>query len=193
MSYKITSRYLQQEAFRNSPHRGIDFRMEIGEPLRAIKSGIIHVRDFGNVNAGKTILIEAEDGKTYIYGHLSEFAVKEGQKIETGQLLGYSGNTGHSTGAHLHFSVREGSKYLDPSPHIEFIQNMNNPQFLAKVQAKAESIQQSSYSFADLFKESSNMYSDLFQNLKINLIYLLKSFDYVSFIHYFQNLFQFFS
>ncbi|MGM7720516.1 M23 family metallopeptidase [Metabacillus sp. Hm71] len=194
MSYKITSRYLQQEGFRNHPHTGVDFKMAEGEPLRAIKEGVIHVKNFGDTNAGKTVLIEAEDGRTYIYGHLSKFSVKEGQHVDAGQLIGYSGNTGHSTGAHLHFGVKEGGRFVDPSSNIEFIQNMNNPQFLASIKNKTITLTTTpSFSFSDLFKESSNMYGELFQSLKLNIIYLLKSFDYVNIIHYLQNLFQFFS
>ncbi|WP_299831294.1 M23 family metallopeptidase [uncultured Metabacillus sp.] len=195
MSYKITSRYLQKEGFRKNPHTGIDLKMEIGEPLRAIKEGKILIRDYGSTNAGKTILIEAEDGKTYIYGHLSEFVVKNGQHVDIGQLIGYSGNTGHSTGAHLHFGVKSGEtgRFLDPSPHVEFIQNMNNPQFLASVKNKTITLTQPPYSMFDVLKETASTYGDIFQNLKLNLIYLLKSIDYAIIIQGFQNLFQFFS
>lgn len=202
MNYPITSRFLQQESFRPKGHSGIDFSMPNGTPLRSISDGqILKIVDYQNQNVGKGVLVQWNDGKVAIYGHLSKFNsnLHVGDKVRVGDLLGYSGNSGHVVGKnggyHLHFGLKSGEHghFIDPSPYIDHIQNMNNPQFLAKLQTKTETIAQSSYSFADLFKESANMYSDLFQNLKLNLIYLLKSFDYVSFIHYFQNLFQFFS
>ncbi|MBD1379189.1 M23 family metallopeptidase [Metabacillus arenae] len=192
MSYKITSKFLQQESFRNFPHKGIDLKMEIGEPLRAICAGKIHLKNFGSSNAGKTILIEGEDGRTYIYGHLSEFNVQEGQFVSQGDLIGLSGNSGFSTGAHLHFAVREGEKFLDPSPHIDFIQNMNNPQFLASLPSKKESLTQA-YSMFDVLKDAASTYSDFFQSLKLNIVYLFNSIDYSMFVQYLQHFMQFFS
>lgn len=189
--YRITSRYLQQESFRNFPHNGIDFKMEIGVPIRSIKSGIIHVKDFGSQNAGKTVIIEAEDGRNYIFGHLSKFSVQEGQRVKVGELIGLSGNSGHSTGAHLHFGVREGHKFIDPSPYIESIQNMNNPHVLNQLAAKSEVITKS-YSFADLFKMQSDMYSDFFQSLKINLVNMISLVDYTIVIKNLENFLKFF-
>lgn len=194
MKYKITSKFLQQESFRSKPHKGLDFKMEIGEPLRAIESGIIHIRDYGNVNAGKTVLIETEEGKTFIYGHLSKFAdIKEGQHVEIGDLIGWSGNSGFSTGAHLHFGVRIGNEYINPSPYISHIQNMNNIEKLQMLVQQPKEIIQKSYSFTDLFNAQTNVYSDLFNSLKLNLINLLSLVDHSMFIHYIHYLFKFFS
>lgn len=128
--YKITSRFGQQESFRTHGHSGIDFKMEIGEPIRSIKDGIVTVKDFGNVNAGKTVFVKWSDGKTAIYGHLNDFTVKSGQHVQVGDLLGHAGNTGFSTGSHLHFGLKEGNRFIDPSPYIENIQNMNVKQFV---------------------------------------------------------------
>ncbi|MGG3890350.1 M23 family metallopeptidase [Metabacillus fastidiosus] len=188
MNYQITSKYLQQESFRKYPHMGIDLKMNIGEPLRAIESGVIFIRDYGNFNAGKTIIIKSFNGKEYIYGHLSEFKVRNGQLISKGELIGLSGNTGHSTGAHLHFGVKENGEFIDPSSHIEQIQNMNNPTFLSNFPIKTETISQSS--IFDMLKETSNMYNDLLQNFKFQLIHLI---DYSIYVQNFKYLLQFFS
>jgi hypothetical protein len=124
--YKITSMFNQQESFRLKPHSGIDFKMNIGEPIRSIKEGTITLKDFGSTNAGKTVLVKWEDGNTAIYGHLNDFSVKNGQHVIKGDLLGHAGNTGHSTGSHLHFGLKNGDgKFIDPSPYIDIIQNMN--------------------------------------------------------------------
>jgi hypothetical protein len=128
--YRITSRFGQQESFRSSGHSGIDFAMNLGEPIRSIKEGIVTVKDYGNINAGKTVFVKWEDGKTAIYGHLNDFSVKNGQHVQAGDLLGHAGNTGHSFGNHLHFGLKENGKFIDPSQYIEDIQNMNIKQFV---------------------------------------------------------------
>jgi hypothetical protein len=130
--YKITSRFQQQESFRSSGHKGIDFYMEEGTQLRSIRDGYISkIVDYGNQNVGKGIFVKWEDGKTAIYGHLSKFAsFKEGDVVHKGDLIGYSGHSGNvvgKTGNHLHFGLKseDGQRFLDPSPYINDIQNMN--------------------------------------------------------------------
>jgi hypothetical protein len=131
--YRITSKFSQQESFRSTPHSGIDFAMEKGEPIRSIKEGIVTVKDYGNFNAGKTVMVKWEDGKTAIYGHLNDFSVKDGQHVQAGDLLGHAGNTGHSFGNHLHFGLKENGRFIDPSPYIDDIQNMNVKQFVQHI------------------------------------------------------------
>jgi hypothetical protein len=131
--YRITSKFSQQESFRSTPHSGIDFAMNRGEPIRSIKSGFVELHDYGNFNAGKTVLVKWEDGKTAIYGHLNDFSVKDGQHVQAGDLLGHAGNTGHSTGNHLHFGLKENGHFIDPSPYINDIQNMNIKQFVQHI------------------------------------------------------------
>jgi murein DD-endopeptidase MepM/ murein hydrolase activator NlpD len=123
MAYKITSRFMQQESFRSSGHKGIDFYMEEGTPLRSIQDGYIsRIVDYGNQNVGKGIFVKWEDGKTAIYGHLSKFgSFKVGDKVNTGDLIGYSGHSGNvvgKTGYHLHFGLKseDGQRFLDPIP-----------------------------------------------------------------------------
>jgi hypothetical protein len=157
--YKITSRFMQQESFRKSAHSGIDFKMEIGEPIRSIKDGVVTVKDFGNVNAGKTVFVKWEDGKVAIHGHLNDFAVQNGQVVKAGDLIGHAGNTGFSTGSHLHFGLKEGNRFIDPAPYIEDIQNMNT-----LVQQTTEI----KLNFFDYMGQHMNVLSDL----KLHLIHL---------------------
>lgn len=192
MKYQITSRFHQQESFRSVPHNGIDLKMEIGEPLRSIKSGIIHLRDYGTENAGKVILIDGEDGKTYIYGHLSKFNVKEGQSVTEGDLIGFSGNTGHSTGAHLHFGIKEGERFIDPSPYTDLLEKMNSPKRLTTIIPKEEAISQT-HSFLEVLNSHTDIYSNFFQSLKLQMINIFSSIDYPMFVQHFHNLLQFFS
>lgn len=192
--YQITSRFLQQESFRNHKHLGVDFAIPNGTELRSIQDGIVE-KVLNHNSLGKAVLVKWEDGKTAIYGHMSNIKVQIGEKVQTGDLLGYSGNTGNvygvNGGYHLHFGLKEGNEYIDPSPYIDHIQNMNNPQFLAKLQTP--DIVQQSYSWGDLLKDYSSVYSDFFSTIKINLIHLIQSIDYSVFVQYIQYLFQFFS
>ncbi|TSC60275.1 MAG: Peptidase M23 [Parcubacteria group bacterium LiPW_15] len=91
-------------------HNGIDFGVPIGTPIFAAETGIILAT--GNQDSfcykgayGKFVLIKHENNLTSLYGHLSKYIVSPGQKVERGQVIGYSGKTGYATGPHLHFSV----------------------------------------------------------------------------------------
>lgn len=145
MRYKITSRFQSFESFRKTPHNGIDFKMEEGEPLYSFAEGKVRLADYGNENAGKTVFVDWGDGKTAIYGHLSKFAVKDGDIVQKGELVGYAGNTGFSTGSHLHFGLKQNGKFIDPSPYIDDIQNMGELTIIVKEPVL-------NYNILDLFK-----------------------------------------
>ncbi|HEY4516462.1 MAG TPA: peptidoglycan DD-metalloendopeptidase family protein [Candidatus Paceibacterota bacterium] len=97
-------------AYGGKGHNGIDLAAQIGTPIKAALSGT--VIGAGNTDAvrgcysfGKWVFIKHGNGLGSIYAHLSQIAVMEGQQVSTGQLLGYSGETGYATGPHLHFGV----------------------------------------------------------------------------------------
>lgn len=167
MKYKITSEFLSKEPFRSHAHNGIDFAMPIGTPLRAIQDGVIRLADYGHLNAGKTIFLQTENKITFIYGHLSKFTVKNGQYVKAGDIIGYSGNTGFSTGAHLHFGVKEGGRYTDPSPYVDFIQNMNNPFFVKKIQYTSDTITLNGSEFIKIIYETLSSINFEFINIFI--------------------------
>jgi len=99
-------------------HQGIDIANNTGTPIRATANGtVIAVGTSGNF--GKRIMIyhgTDENGNTYVtvYAHLSEFKVEVGKKVDQGDLIGLMGNTGVSTGTHLHYEVRVNGIPLDP-------------------------------------------------------------------------------
>jgi hypothetical protein len=193
--YRITSRFGQFEEFRDAPHRGIDFAMELGEPIRSIRSGTIsRIVDFHNTSGGKMIFVTWEDGKTAVYGHLSQYAdsVRVGQHVNVGDLLGYAGSTGFSTGNHLHFAIKEGQRFLDPSPYINDIQNMNSLNHIVQqVVEKAPEIITKKVDFFHFMSQHMNGVSDTLTNLKLQFISNL-SYDVVI-IQILKNLGEFFS
>ena len=100
-------------------YHALDFKMEIGEPVHAARAGIVvrsvdkYTKNGGRElrNFANTIILKHEDNSFAYYVHLKPGGsiVKVGQKIEKGELIGYSGNTGFSTSPHLHFVVRDGN------------------------------------------------------------------------------------
>ncbi len=91
-------------------HNGVDFGTPIGTTVKALASGIVAGTgdtdlDCRRVSFGRWVLIKFNNGLAATYGHLSVIGVKAGDKVDAGQIIGYSGNTGYSTGPHVHISV----------------------------------------------------------------------------------------
>lgn len=99
-----------EQLYKSGSHNGVDFRASIGTKVKNVLSGL--VVGSGNTDAspgcysfGKWVMVKHDNGLSTIYGHLSVISVSNGQRLETGDLIGFSGNTGYSTGPHLHISV----------------------------------------------------------------------------------------
>jgi murein DD-endopeptidase MepM/ murein hydrolase activator NlpD len=115
MKFRLSSSYGVLEEVRKGPHTGVDLAVPEGSTLRSIIDGeVINVYD-GTGNIGEGVKVLGEDGREYIYGHMSDVDVKVGDKVHFGDVLGESGNTGNSTGPHLHFGVKEDGEFVDPS------------------------------------------------------------------------------
>lgn len=97
---------------KGSPHQGTDFHAKVGTTVRASNNGKVFLAR-NLYYEGNCVMIDHGQGLVTIYMHLSKIKVKEGQTVAKGQLLGLSGNTGRSTGPHLHFAVRWQGSYLD--------------------------------------------------------------------------------
>lgn len=113
---KITSPYgdrihpiIGEEAF----HRGVDLRAHYGSALLAPADGVVLFTG-RETTYGNMIVILHGGGIATVYGHLWKFAVQPYERVHEGQLLGYTGNTGFSTGPHLHFEVRQDSEPTNP-------------------------------------------------------------------------------
>lgn len=95
-----------QRAYKSKFHNGADFRAPIGTPIVAADDGTVFATgDNGRVQYGKFIALKHENGLATLYAHLSRIIVKSGTQVKRGGIIGYSGNTGYSTGPHLHFGV----------------------------------------------------------------------------------------
>lgn len=94
-------------------HRGVDLAIPTGTPLLATRDGV--ARTFWDSKGGGNV-VRLDHGNGYFsqYLHLSQFSVRTGQNVRAGQVVGLSGNTGRSTGPHLHFEIRRGNNVYDP-------------------------------------------------------------------------------
>lgn len=89
-------------------HNGVDYGMPVGSPLYAAAAGTVIIAKNSGYNGGygDYVVIQHSNGTQTVYGHMSNVTVSAGQTLVQGQLIGYSGNTGKSTGPHLHFEIR---------------------------------------------------------------------------------------
>lgn len=127
MKVTITSRYGATEPFRTHPHKGIDLNFPEGTEIHSVGSGVVDkIVDYGNENLGKGIFVKHDNGETSVYGHMNDIVVREGQKVKEGTMIGHSGNTGNSTGPHLHFQqMNEQGGTIDPTHHFEQLTAMS--------------------------------------------------------------------
>ncbi|MFJ9799347.1 M23 family metallopeptidase [Streptomyces sp. NPDC101145] len=113
--YTLTASYNQGGAMWASKHSGQDFAVPVGTPVKATHSGIV-VKAGPNGGGdgpayGNAIVIKHSNGTYSQYAHLSKINVKIGSKVKTGQNIARSGNTGNSSGPHLHFEIRTTPNY----------------------------------------------------------------------------------
>ena len=114
----ITGPNNRHNASWGKPHGGVDYGVDPGTPVYAVKDGVAQDTYYDSNGFGNFGKVQHEDGKTSYYGHLNSINVHGGQKVSAGDLIGYSGNTGNSTGPHLHFEVRENGNSIDPLNYI---------------------------------------------------------------------------
>jgi murein DD-endopeptidase MepM/ murein hydrolase activator NlpD len=94
-------------------HSGIDISADKGQPVRATAAGVVDSAAF-NGDYGNMVVLRHGFGLTTRYGHLQKFAVKAGQAVKRGDVIGYVGSTGRSTGNHLHYEILANGALLNP-------------------------------------------------------------------------------
>lgn len=101
-------------------HKGIDVKVYIGDTIRAAFSGKVRMVKYEAGGYGKYVVIRHGNGLETIYGHMSKHLVAEDDIVEAGQPIGLGGNTGRSTGSHLHFETRLCGVALNPALMFDF-------------------------------------------------------------------------
>lgn len=128
---RVTAMYGSIDSAHSTPHQGMDIGVPVGTPLYAVSNGVID-RAVNNQGSSKTgwgnyVRIKMDDGNYVLYGHMNYVEVKQGDRVEMGDYIGDTGNSGSSTGPHLHFeltiqspdrSASADPQYIVLQPHL---------------------------------------------------------------------------
>ena len=117
---------------RAAMHGGIDLAGPVGTPIYATADGIVAKAEWNNGGYGNLVEISHGQGIQTRYGHMSRIAARAGSRVRRGELIGYMGSTGRSTGSHLHYEVRIDGRAVNPVPF------MQSNEALAALQRQAE-------------------------------------------------------
>lgn len=101
-------------------HKGLDIKVYIGDTIRAAFSGKVRIVRYEPRGYGNYVVIRHDNGLETVYGHMSKHLVRENQEVRSGQPIGLGGNTGRSTGSHLHFETRLCGVALNPALMFDF-------------------------------------------------------------------------
>ena len=101
-------------------HNGLDLKVNIGDTIVAAFDGKVRIVKYERRGYGKYVVIRHDNGLETIYGHLSKQLVEENQLVKAGEVIGLGGNTGRSTGSHLHFETRFLGQAINPADIIDF-------------------------------------------------------------------------
>jgi murein DD-endopeptidase MepM/ murein hydrolase activator NlpD len=118
--YPVSAAYGISGSWAAGHHTGVDFATPAGTTARSVGPGRVVLAAYAG-DYGNAVMVKLDDGYYVLYAHLSQIAVKEDEKVETGTKLGKTGSTGRSTGPHLHFEIRTDSAYgtdVDPVAYL---------------------------------------------------------------------------
>ena len=119
---KLTSAFGNRDAptaGASTNHQGVDLAGPEGTPIYASRAGTVTTATFGKA-AGHYVTINHGDGFSSVYMHMTHYVVSKGAKVSQGQVIGYMGSTGVSTGNHLHFGISYNGQYVNPANYIAF-------------------------------------------------------------------------
>ena len=100
-------------------HYGVDLAGPSGTPIVATRAGVVEKTSYDS-SSGYYVKIDHQDGFASKYLHLTRYIVKPGQSVSAGQVIGYMGSTGASTGPHLHFAIMYNGSHVNPAAYIKF-------------------------------------------------------------------------
>jgi len=103
--------------FRGEFHPGVDFKGQVGDEIYATGDGIVERCDWYG-GYGNAVLLKHSCGLESLFGHMTRVNVVQGQKVKAGELIGFLGTTGRSTGPHVHYEIRKEGSDIDPVPFL---------------------------------------------------------------------------
>jgi murein DD-endopeptidase MepM/ murein hydrolase activator NlpD len=117
---KIRHLVINGKKVTTKPHGGMDIGVREGTAVKAVKDGTVVHTGYNPDGFGNNVIIQHDDGYQTVYAHLSSKSMQKGDKVTAGQLVGLSGNTGFSSGPHLHFQVQKeiNGKTFDPAAYL---------------------------------------------------------------------------
>jgi murein DD-endopeptidase MepM/ murein hydrolase activator NlpD len=121
-------------------HAGLDFSAPQGTPIYATADGTVKIAEYSNSGYGNHIVINHGYGYETLYGHMVRIRAKRGKRIKRGEIIGYVGNTGKSTGPHCHYEVHKNGQKVDP---VYFFYNDLSPQQFDELLKRAKASNQS--------------------------------------------------
>jgi len=99
-------------------HPGLDIKGVLGDPIFATADGFVNRCDWYG-GYGNAVVLNHSFGYQTLYGHMSRINVLQGEEVKAGDLIGYMGSTGRSTGVHVHYEIRKDGIDIDPFPYIK--------------------------------------------------------------------------
>ncbi len=121
-------------------HAGLDFSAPQGTPIYATADGTVRTASYSDVGYGNHVIINHGYGYQTLYGHMVRIKSRSGQRVKRGEVIGYVGSTGKSTGPHLHYEVHKNGQKLDP---VYFFYNDLSPQQFNEILQRAKASNQS--------------------------------------------------
>lgn len=121
-------------------HAGLDFSAPQGTPIYATADGSVRTASYSDVGYGNHVIINHGYGYQTLYGHMVRVKSRTGQRVKRGEIIGYVGSTGKSTGPHLHYEVHKNGQKLDP---VYFFYNDLSPQQFNEILQRAKASNQS--------------------------------------------------
>lgn len=101
-------------------HKGIDMRLKVGDTVKVAFDGVVRLTRYEARGYGYYVVVRHDNGMETVYGHLSRYLVKPNQRVRAGEAIALGGNTGRSTGPHLHFETRFMGLTINPTEIIDF-------------------------------------------------------------------------
>lgn len=168
-AYRVTTKFGAVDSWHKIPHSGLDLGMQCGTPLHSPVEGVAHLVDYGATNIGKGVIVNTDGGEHVILGHLSNNSVlHEGQHVNIGDIVGYSGTTGRSSGCHLHLGLRDNAtgQFTDPTKLLD------GNHMVAKAPEHIMKAPEHISNAVDIFNDSMGSFADM---LKMHFIHIFDS------------------